>query len=73
MDLVRETCLEGEFDGFDQDKIFTLANGEKFQQAHYKYRYHYAYRPQVKVLRDGSRYYLDIDGMGEVIEVRRIN
>ena len=72
MDLIRETTIEGEFDGFDEDKIFTLTTGEVFQQARYKYKYRYKYRPKVKVFRDGSKWFLDIDGMDEMIEVRKI-
>lgn len=72
MRLIKEIKLEGFFDGFGENKIFTLVSGEKFQQAKYKYKYHYAYRPNVKVFEDGGKYYLDIAGMGEVIEVKRV-
>ncbi len=72
MELIKETRLEGEFDGFDLDKVFTLASGQKYQQVRYKYRYHYSYRPKVKVFRDGGKYFLEIDGMNEIIEVRKI-
>ncbi len=73
MELIKESHIEGEFDGFAEHAIFTLTSGEKYQQAKYKYQYHHAYRPAVKVYRDGLKYYLDIEGMGETIEVYRIN
>lgn len=72
MELIKETKLEGEFDGYDQDKVFTFINGQKWQQSRYKYKYKYKYRPGVKLWKDDSRYYLEFDCMDEMIEVRRI-
>lgn len=72
MDLINETQLEGEFKGFDNNMVFTLVGGQKYQQVHYKYRYYYAYRPRVKLYRDSGRYFLEVEGMDEKIEVRKI-
>jgi len=72
MELIKETKLEGEFDGYDGDKVFTFSNGEKWQQAKYKYKYKYKYRPTVKLWRDGSMYFLEFDCMDEMIQVRRL-
>ncbi len=72
MDLKKATRLVGAFDGYDGDKIFTLANGEKWQQSRYKYKYKYAYRPSVKLWKDGSKHYLEFDCMDEMIEVKRV-
>lgn len=71
MELVKETKLEGEFDGFDDNKVFTFLNGEKWQQARYKYKYKYKYMPKVKLWKEGSRYFLEVDCMDDKIEVRR--
>jgi hypothetical protein len=38
MELKKETKLEGTFDGYGQDKVFTFTNGEKWQQSRYKYQ-----------------------------------
>ena len=40
MELIKETKLEGEFEGYDEDQIFTFTNGEKWKQAKYKYKYY---------------------------------
>lgn len=63
MELIKKTKLRGVFEGFNENKIFTLISGEKFQQIRYKYKYYYAYCPDVKVFKDGGKYYLDIAGM----------
>jgi hypothetical protein len=71
MELIKETVLEAEFEGYDGDMVFTFTSGEKWQQIHYKYRYKYKYRPSVKLWRDGSNYYLEFQDMDEMVQVRR--
>ena len=71
MDLTHEGYLAGDFTGWDGDTVFEFDNGKKWQQAHYRYRYHYAYRPRAKIWRDGGRYFLEVQGMPEKLEVRR--
>lgn len=72
MQLVTESRIAGEFSGWDGDTVFALDNGMKWQQARYAYRYHYAYRPRARVFRDGGRILLEVEGMNDVIEVRRL-
>jgi len=66
-----ESKIDGAFTGWDGDNYYRLINGQVWRQAHYKYNYHYAYRPNARVLTDGSRYFLEVEGMNEIIEVRR--
>ncbi len=72
MELIKETRLEAEFDGYDENKIFTFANGEKWQQSKYKYKYKYKFRPKVKLWKNGSKYFLEFDCMDDMIQVRRL-
>lgn len=72
MELKFESRIVGEFDGFDDGKIFELDNGTKWEQVRYKYRYVYKYRPRVKIWYDG-RYHLEVEGVSEMIQVRRID
>ena len=72
MELKKETRLDGEFEGFDGDKVFTFVGGEQWRQAVYKYKYRYKYRPKVKLWKDGSKYFLEVEGMNEMIQVRRL-
>jgi len=66
-----EGQLKGSFKGFkNKDTIFEFYGGRKWRQAVYQYQYHYAYMPQAKVVEEGGRYMLYVDGISEPVEVR---
>ena len=73
MELVTESRIEEACEGFDGDRVFELVNGQKWQQAVYRYRYCYRYRPVAKIWRDGGQHCIEIEGMDEMIQVRRIS
>lgn len=71
--IVEEGQLKGAFNGFkDAGTVFEFFAGRKWQQAAYKYHYHYAYMPRAKVIQEGSRYMLQVEGMNDSVEVRRM-
>lgn len=43
---VKRTKIDGEFNGFDANKIFRMQDGSAYKQKKYKYWYHYAYSPE---------------------------
>jgi hypothetical protein len=43
-----------------------------FGQVPHTYSYHYAYRPAARVYFEGSTYYLEVDGMEQMVEVRKV-
>lgn len=65
--------IEGEFNGYDGGAVFKLDNGQAWQQRHYKYIYRYAYRPEVRIYREGSRYMMEVAGMAEPVEVIQVS
>jgi hypothetical protein len=67
-----EGPIVSEFSGFNQHMRFEFANGQVWEQAEYKYSYHYAYRPDATVLDGGNGYELHVDGMDESVRVRRV-
>lgn len=70
--IVEEGQLKGAFRGFkNRDTIFEFNGGGKWRQAQYKYHYHYAYMPHAKVIQNGGRYVLHVEGIKDAIEVRR--
>jgi hypothetical protein len=71
MQIICESRIDDEFQGWDGDNYYQLANGEIWQQAQYKYSYHYAYRPNARILSDGSRFFLEVEEMSEPVEVKR--
>ena len=70
--VIEEGQLKGAFKGFkNRDTVFEFYGGRKWRQAEYKYHYHYAYMPRAKVIQDGGRHILHVEGMTESVEVRR--
>lgn len=73
MELIYDSKINGEFNGWDGEQIFELSNGTKWKQRRYKYKYKYKYRPKTKIWKDGSKYYIEVDCMDEMIEVIRVS
>lgn len=63
--------IDGEFDGFNGDKLFKMANGTYWIQGQYRYWYHYAYRPDALITEESGRYILTVKG--QAIPVNRID
>lgn len=70
MPEVIECNIDGEFEGWDGDKIFKLTNGQIWQQDEYKYSYSYKYRPAVTIVKSGGSYKMMVDGMNDAVRVR---
>lgn len=65
--------MEGEFEGWDGETIFRLANGQIWQQVTHAYTYHYAFRPKVMIIKTNGAYKMKVDGVAGTIFVKRIN
>ncbi len=73
MSVFFEGTIKGSFKGFkNRDTIFEFTNGQIWKQNEYKYHYHYAYRPEAKIIDKGGRYYLEVDGVSDSVEVKKI-
>lgn len=70
---VIESRIEGDFQGWEGETIFKLANGQIWQQSVYAYTYHYAYRPEVMIYRTEGGYKMKVAGVDKPISVRRID
>ncbi len=67
-----ESNIAGDFEDWSGETIFKLDNGQIWQQAFYSYTYHYAYHPQVTIYRAGGGYKMKVEGLNEVVEVKRL-
>jgi hypothetical protein len=66
--------IDGEFIGFNDNAIFKLINGQVWQQTRYKYKYHYAYCPHVRIYPSNSGSFLmEVDGVDETVEVTQVS
>lgn len=65
--------IDGEFEGWEGETIFKMMDGSIWQQASYDYTYHYAYMPDVIIFSKGGATYMKVEGVDDVIQVRRLN
>jgi hypothetical protein len=77
IEVVRANVLEdgvivSDFNGFHGRSRFKFASGRVWEQAEYKYSYHYAYRPHAIVVDGINGTELQVEGMGEKVRVRRV-
>jgi hypothetical protein len=70
--LIIKSRLVGHFQGFETKQMLQLQNGETWQQDAVKSRYAYRYRPKATLWRESTHYYMDIEGMHELIQVHRV-
>lgn len=70
---VIESKIEGTFEGFNEGNIYKLDNGQLWEQTDFKYKYSYKYRPAVTIYKDGSAYYMKVDGVDGKAQVKLIN
>ena len=71
MSSIEEGRLRGAFRGFhNRDTIFEFVGGRKWRQNEYRYQYQYAYMPEARVVEEGGRCMLYVEGMDEPVEVR---
>ena len=72
MRLEFESRIRSEFTGWSGQTVFEFDNGQKWQQATYKYKYIYMYRPLARVWSEGSQYLLEVNGVDEKLPIRRM-
>jgi len=57
-----ETHIAGEFNGWDDENIYKMDNGQIWQQSNYHYHYHYAYHPEVLIYKSAAGCHIRVDG-----------
>ena len=72
VNVLEEGAIVSDFNGFDGSSRFEFQSGRIWEQAEYKYGYHYAYRPQAIVIDGVDGVVLQVEGMNEPVRVRRI-
>jgi hypothetical protein len=70
--VLLDTTIDGEFEGFDSDKLFVLSDGTFWLQDEYKYWYHYEYCPRVQIVDSAGEILLQVEGETETVAVRQI-
>jgi hypothetical protein len=70
--LISKSRVIGHFQGFETDQELPLQNGDIWKQDAVKKRYVYRYRPRACIWQEANHYYMDIEGMHELIQVHRV-
>jgi hypothetical protein len=69
--VLEDGYIVSDFNGFDGSSRFEFQNGHIWEQAEYKYSYHYAHRPRARVINGVNGVVLNVDGMSDHVRVRR--
>jgi len=69
---VIESKIEDTFEGFNEGNLYKLDNGQIWEQTDFKYTYTYKFRPAVTIYKDGSTYYMKVDGVDGKAKVKLI-
>lgn len=67
-----QSYIDGDFEGWEGETIFKLDNGQIWQQASYAYSYHYAYHPEVMIINRNGTWQMKVEGVEEMIDVKRL-
>lgn len=59
---VIEGKIDGDFEGWEGETVYSLTNGQVWQQSSYHYHYHYAFQPEVLIYPSGSGYKMHVVG-----------
>ena len=70
MELYSKSRIDGAFKGWTGRGAYKLVNGQIWVQTKYKYKHHHSFHPLAQIWKDGSRFFLDVEGMKDKIEVR---
>ena len=73
MDVVVEGRIKGAFKGWTWGAVFVLDQGihKKWKQVENKHQFRSLYRPKARLLRDGAKFYLEVEGADGTVEVKR--
>ncbi len=69
--LIKTSQIEDDFEGFDNEMTFQLTDGTFYYQKNYKYSYHYAYRPTVRIYKNSFTQIMVVEGMNDYVEVEQ--
>jgi hypothetical protein len=66
------TQIAGDFNGFDDDNVYALDNGQVWQQTSATYDYQYAYRPHVYIFSHRGDWTMRVDDVEDSITVQQL-
>ena len=70
---IAHSKIASDFSGCSGSSIYQLVNGQMWQQSDYRYEYHYAYRPEARIVEENGRNLLFVEGLSAPVVVRRVS
>ena len=71
-ETVVESCIEGDFEGWEGDTVFELCNGQVWVQLSPGLLLHLALRPDVTIVSTGEGYRMFVEGVSDSILVSQV-
>lgn len=72
MRILRESRLKEAFKGWDANRTYALEDGSKWKLVKNHFQYKELYKPRAKVLAEGKKLFLEIEGMEKAEQVMQI-
>lgn len=70
--VVVESRIDGDFEGWEDEAVFKLENGQMWQQTDFRFRYTYKFRPKVIIYKSGGRYFMAVENFQDAVEVEAL-
>jgi hypothetical protein len=73
VNVIHKGTIKGKFLGFKNSYTkFEFIDGQIWKQNENKFMHHYAYGPEAQIIFKDEKYYLEVKGISETVEVRRL-
>jgi hypothetical protein len=73
MRLILRTQIDGLFEGYEPGRVHRLSNGQSWRQVCLTSQYVFREDPDARLLHDGARYYLEVEGTDGVVQVELVH
>lgn len=71
--VISKGTIKGKFKGFKNSyTVFELMDGQKWRQNESKFVNYFAVNPEVEIIQKDGKYYMEVKGLEQTVEVRRI-
>jgi len=71
--VISKSTIKGKFKGFkNSSTVFEFTDGQKWRQSEAKFVNYFAVNPEVEIFQQDGKYYLQVRGLEQTVEVRRI-
>jgi hypothetical protein len=70
--MITQSELDGPCGGWDGTTVFRLSNGEVWQQSAFRSRRLHLVCPAIRVWCCGAKYWIEVEGAGEIVPVQQI-